>query len=159
MAPEGADLMFTRKSMVRLVVAVSAVLVLAAPVSASGAVKTTITIDNNFGPPTTESFTTTGGALCPSGSSHTDSITITGLNDRAHAVTFHGIKTLHCDDGSGTFRITFEAGGTPNSPGDQGGWRVIDGTGSYSTVSGGGNLVGTNFDGGIVDLYTGSVQL
>lgn len=147
--------MFTRKSVVRLALASIAALALAAPVSASGAVKTTIAIEvEDAG-----LFTTTGGALCPSGSSTTDSIMITGLSTPGHALTFHGIKTLTCDDGSGTFRITFNAATTAGSPQDQGGWRVIDGTGRYSTISGGGSLVGTYDVEAIDDLYTGNVQL
>lgn len=144
----------TGKTFGRLVLPLVAALAIAAQVSADGAVKTTIRLDANFGAGT-ESFTTTGGALCPAGTAHTDSNMIAG---RGRAVSFHGVKTLTCEDGTGTFRITFNAGTVSGSPQDQGGWRVFDGTGAYAGISGGGNLVGTGYPGGIIDLYTGNVQ-
>ena len=47
---------------------------------------------------------------------------------------------------------------TFGSPTDQGGWYVISGTGDYTGLSGGGNLVGTYVSNGIIDVYTGVVQ-
>ena len=35
---------------------------------------------------------------------------------------------------------------------------MAGGTGDYANLSGGGSLVGTYVDGGIIDLYTGSVR-
>ena len=62
------------------------------------------------------------------------------------------------DDGSGTFTITFDAATVFGSPQDQGGWKVVGGTGDYETLRGGGNLVGTYIPGGIIDLFTGGVR-
>jgi hypothetical protein len=123
----------------------------AAPVQATGAVATTISI-HIVG--STETFTTTGGALCPSGSSASSGFRFAG---GGRAGTFHLDKTLTCDDGSGTFTISVNAATANGSPTDQGGWSVTGGTGAYASLSGGGNLVGTYFDGGIDDLYTGRV--
>ena len=144
------------RPMSRLLLATVVVLALAAPVSAAGAIKTTITatvLCDESGCADV-GFTATGGAICAVGDITTD-------EDDVHvggaAGTFHGIKALTCPDG--TFRITFDVGTHFGTPQDQGGWRVIDGTGKYSHMTGGGNLVGTFTDFGITDVYTGSVHL
>lgn len=142
------------KSILSLLAGAAVALAMAAPVSAAGAVKTTITIEIG---PGGEAFTTTGGALCPSGVATTDGFRFGG---GGAAGTFHGYKTLVCDDGSGSFTISFNAGTVFGSPQDQGGWRVIEGTGSYVNLVGGGNLVGTYPSSGplqIVDVYAGRV--
>lgn len=38
-----------------------------------------------------------------------------------------------------------------------GGWTVVSGTGDYAGIRGGGHIVGTAFDGGIDDHYTGKL--
>ena len=63
-----------------------------------------------------------------------------------------------CDDDSGSFTIEVNAAVVFGSPQDQGGWAVLDGTGDYATLSGGGNLVGTYVPDGIIDVYTGSLR-
>ena len=68
------------------------------------------------------------------------------------------MKTLVCDDGSGGFTISVNAATVFGSPTDQGGWAVVSGTGAYTTLKGGGNVVGTYVTDGIVDSYTGSVR-
>jgi hypothetical protein len=149
--------MLSRRAGGGLALALAAALLIAAPVSAGSAGRTTISVDNNFSTGDAP-FTTTGGVLCPAGTSTTDSILITNRTGNGRAFTFHGVKTFTCDDGSGSFRIRFDAATTAGSPQDQGGWSVIDGTGRYATISGGGNLVGTYDDEGIDDVYTGFVQ-
>ena len=121
---------------------------------AAGASSTEITITGING---VETFTTTGGTLCASGWSE-DSFEKFGGADRSHAGTFHGYKTLHCGDDSGTFNITYDAATVWGTPGDQGGWKLYNGTGAYTGCSGGGNLVGLYIPDGIVDQYTGRVQ-
>jgi hypothetical protein len=127
----------------------------AAPAAAAGATNTTIEITGIAG---VETFTTTGGLLCPDGTSE-NFFENFGGSPFSHAGTFHGYKTLTCNDGSGTFSITYDAGTVWGSPQDQGGWKVIGGTDDYASLQGGGNLVGTYTDDGIIDLYTGRVSL
>ena len=74
-------------------------------------------------------------------------------------ISFHGARLLECYDSPNAFVITFNAATHYGSPQDQGGWRVIEGWGDYVGLKGGGNLVGTYVEGGIIDLYTGRVTL
>jgi len=106
----------------------------------------------------TETFVTSGGVLCPEGTSE-NTFEKFGGSFAGAAGSFHGYKTLTCADGSGSFRITYDAATVFGSPQDQGGWHVVDGTDDYAEMRGGGNLVGTYIPGGIIDLYTGRVSL
>ena len=144
-----------RKVAVRLALALVAGLAVAAPVQAAGA--TAAVSIRIVGVGGTETFTTTGGVLCDDGTATTQFGHFTG-NDHSAAGSFHGEKTLVCADGSGSFRITFDAATVFGSPQDQGGWHVVDGTGDYETLRGGGNLVGTYIPDGIIDLFTGRVK-
>ena len=129
-------------------------LLLAPVASAAAPPVTTIQIDVVFGE--SEDFTTTGGVLCPSGTAVTDPVFIAGFGRQgAGAGTFHLIKTLTCDDGSGTFQILVNAGTAPNSSGTVGGFTVVGGTGAYTGLQGAGSLIGTFTEGGIIDVYTG----
>jgi hypothetical protein len=138
----------------RLALAAILTMAIAAPVSAGGAVATTIEI-TVVGE--VETFTTTGGLLCPAGTATTYFHHLGG--GPGMGVSFHGAKLLDCYDGSGTFVITFNAATHFGSPQDQGGWRVVEGSGDYEGLKGGGNLVGTYTEDGIIDLYTGRVTL
>lgn len=120
-------------------------------VGALAATRTTITL-NSFA---TETFTATGDVICPSGTATTD-FGHFGGGDRAGS--FHLTKTFVCDDGSGSFTISVNAATVFGSPTDQGGWAVRSGTGAYTTLRGGGNVVGTYVPDGIIDSYTGSVR-
>jgi hypothetical protein len=120
----------------------------------AGAAGVTITVTDING---VETFTTGGGVLCPSGSSQNFFQKFGGSGNSA-AGTFHGYKVLTCADGSGTFNITYDASTVFGSPTDHGGWHLYDGTGQYAGYSGGGHLVGTYTDTGIIDLYTGRVS-
>jgi hypothetical protein len=126
---------------------------LVAPTSAAAAPGvTTIRIDIVF--EVSEEFTTTGGVLCPSGDAVTDPVFAAGFGRMGRgAGTFHLIKTLTCDDGSGTFQIKVNAGPTPT--GTIGGFAVVGGTGDYAGLNGGGSLIGIGTDVGIIDFYTG----
>jgi hypothetical protein len=125
---------------------------LVAPTSAFAAPVTTIRIDIVF--EVSEEFTTTGDVLCPSGDAVTDPVFAAGFGRMGRgAGTFHLIKTLTCDDGSGTFQIVVNAGPTPS--GTIGGFAVVGGTGDYSSLAGGGSLIGIATDVGIIDFYTG----
>jgi hypothetical protein len=88
----------------------------------------------------------------------TDPVFVAGFGRMGRGVgTFHLIKTLTCDDGSGTFQILVNAAAAPSSPGTLGGFAVVGGTGDYAGLRGAGSLVGTGKDGGIVDVYTGTL--
>jgi hypothetical protein len=141
-------------TIIRSIVGAVLLAAIAAPVHA-GATATTITLTSLS---SGETFTTTGGLLCPEGTATTDFHRLGGA-DRSRAGTFHLNKTLTCTDGSGTFTIRVDAATIFGSPTDQGGWSVLSGTGDYQTLKGGGNLVGTYVEDGIIDLYTGRVGL
>ena len=132
--------------------------------NSSAASAVTITIDVVFGGE--ETFTTTGDALCPSGTAisipHDNNFT-GGDPSSSDAHTFHLDKVLTCDDNSGTFTIGVQAANEPCGPTDTGGWHVVSGTGAYENLQGGGHLVGTVTGDpcnppGIIDVYTGMVR-
>jgi len=128
-------------------------LLLAVPVTMAAASETTITLDST---PVQETFTATGDVLCESGTAETFGFHFGGGPKTG---TFHLFKTLTCDDGSGTFTIGVQAKVIFGAPTDNGGWWVVSGTDDYSTLRGGGSLVGTYYEGGIIDVYTGMVAL
>ena len=133
---------------------------LAAPSAAAAPPITTITIEVVFGGD--ETFTATGGVVCDSGTSVSDPqfATFGGSQNRG-VFTFHVVKTLTCDDGSGSFQLLVNAATTRNSPGTSGGFAAGRGTGAYTGLHGGGRLVGTGLpDGsGITDVYTGRLHI
>lgn len=133
------------------VVAILAAVVLSAPASASTAEPVQIDLHVVFGG--SETFSTTG--ICPSGTAQSFGFQQAG---QGRATTFHLYKTLICDDGSGTLTIRVEARLVFGSPGTVGGWSVVNGTGDYAGAHGGGMIVGTSFDGGINDVYTGMLS-
>jgi len=108
-----------------------------------------------------ETFTTDSPVLCPSGDAYTDFHF--GAGNFWAAGSFHLNKQLVCDDGSGSFVITVDAGTNfVVGDGTTGGWSVVPGSGEgdYVGLQGGGNVVGVNQSGGDVDLidyYSGRV--
>ena len=141
-----------RTARLGLAIGLLGALLVAPTASAAAPPTTTIQIDIVFD--VSEDFTTTGGVLCPSGSALTDPIFAAGFGRMGRGNgTFHLIKTLTCDDGTGTFQIKVNAGQTPT--GTIGGFSVVGGTGAYAGLNGGGSLVGTATDVGLTDLYTG----
>lgn len=136
----------------RIATAAIVLLLAAGPATGLAAGSTTITIDALA---TGETFTATGGVVCPSGTATTD---FHHFGGGGVAGSFHLSKTLTCDDGSGTFTIRVNAATVFGSPTDQGGWSVAGGTGDYAGLKGGGNLVGTYVPDGIIDVYRGVVQ-
>lgn len=130
---------------------------LVAPTASAAPPVTVITIDVNF--TTGETFTATGGVVCDSGIAVTDPVFAAGGGRQGRGVlSFHLIKTLTCDDGSGSFMIRVDAATAPTSPGTIGGFAVVGGTGDYSGLHGAGALVGTNRPSGILDVYTGRLS-
>lgn len=112
-----------------------------------------ITLNANFGTGD-ETFTATG-AFCAAGSAETSDLAIVG---GGRGLSFHLVKTLTCDDGSGTLTISVNAATHAGQPGDQGGWAVMSGTRSWSHAAGGGALAGSYYPGGVIDLYTGYLR-
>jgi len=143
----------TRRRIGALAVGALLALLAISPAAAAGGTRVSITINALA----VETFTTTGGALCPWGTATTD-FGHFGGSANSRAGSFHLTKELTCGDGTGTFTIRVDAATVFGSPTDQGGWSVAGGTGDYANLSGGGSLVGTYVDGGIIDLYTGSVR-
>ena len=135
----------------RVVVAIVAALALTSPASAATAEPVQIDLNVVFGSP--ETFTATG--FCPAGTAESFGFLQAG---QGRATTFHLFKTLTCDDRSGTLTIRVEAGLVIGTPGTIGGWNVVEGTGDYARTRGGGMIVGTSFDGGIDDVYTGMLS-
>jgi hypothetical protein len=132
-----------------LVTAVVASLALAG--AASGAATQPVRIDLHVNFETgVETFTATG--FCPEGTAESFGFHQAG---QGRATTFHLFKTLTCEDDSGTLTIRVEASSVFGFPGTIGGWSVVGGTGDYANTMGGGKIVGTGFDGGIDDVYTG----
>jgi hypothetical protein len=121
---------------------------LAPAVSAASPVEITLTVEGFGG---TETFTATGG-FCPSGTSTSSNFRFAG---GGRAGTFHLDKTFFCDGGSDSLTIRLNAATANGSPQDQGGWKVISGTGAYEGIGGGGNLVGDYVGGGVIDHYVG----
>ena len=83
---------------------------LVSPVASAAPPPTTVlTINIVFD--VSEDFTATGGVICESGTAVTDPVFAAGFGRMGRgAGSFHLIKTLTCDDGSGTFQIQVNAG-------------------------------------------------
>ena len=128
-----------------------------APVASAAPPVTTINIHVVFG--VSEEFWGTGGVVCDHGWAVTDPVSGAGGGRQGRGVfTFHLIKTLTCDDGSGSIQIKVEAAAARTSPGTIGGFAVVGGTGDYSRLHGAGSLIGYGFDGGVDDVYTGRLS-
>lgn len=136
--------------------ALTAVAILAIAAPFAGAAQPSaaeITLDSQFGG--AETFAATG-AFCPEGTAETFGLRVVGGRS---AASFHLYKTLTCTDGSGSLTIRVDAATRFGKPGDQGGWSVVSGTGDWAGASGGGVIVGTYSEGGVIDVYTGSIKL
>lgn len=127
--------------------------------SAAAGTASVITIDVIFDGP--EVFTATGGVVCASGTATTEGFANFGGRLNRGVFTFHIVKTLTCNDGSGTFKLLVDAAASRRSPGTVGGFAAGEGTGDYVGLHGGGSLIGTGFpDGsGITDVYTGMLTI
>ncbi len=129
-------------------------LTLAPTASAAPPSVTVLTIDIVFD--VSEDFTAESDVICDEGAAVTDLHGFTGGGRQGRGVfTFHLVKTLTCADGSGTFQILVNAATAPNSPGTVGGFTIVGGTGAYENLRGGGSLLGTATDDGIIDVYRG----
>ena len=148
-----------RPARIGAVIGIVGGLIAAPSVVAAPATESTITIDVEFAGP--ESFTATGGAVCPSGTSSTDGSASFGGSKNRGRFTFHVVKTLTCDGDAGAFKLLVDVAQNPDGSGTKGGFAVGEGTGSMAGIHGGGEVVGTNYpDGtGITDVYTGRLTI
>ena len=146
--------MSTHRSRSVAIAAVAGLLLLVVPGGVVAGNNTVITLSSLS---SGETFVATGGVVCSEGTATTDFKKFGG-SDHSRAGSFHLTKTLECADGSGSFTIVVNAATVFGSPGDQGGWAVLDGTDDYATLRGGGRLVGTYVEDGIIDSYTGSLR-
>jgi hypothetical protein len=69
---------------------------------------------------------------------------------------FNGVKEFTCTGGAGGFDVALRA--RFGEPGSTGTWSITAAWGSMAGLAGGGSLVGIPVDGGIDDVYTGTVR-
>ena len=148
-----------RAARIGAVMGILGALIGAPAVSAGPATQSIITIEVLFGGP--ETFAATGGVVCASGTSSTEASATFGGRKNMGRFTFHVVKTLTCDGGTGTFKLSVDVAQTSDGTGTKGGFAVGEGTGSMTGIHGGGQIVGTNYpDGtGITDVYTGLLTI
>jgi hypothetical protein len=121
---------------------------LAPAASAASPVEITLTVDGFGG---SETFVATGG-FCSEGTATSSNFRFAG---GGRAGTFHLDKTFWCANGTDSLTIHLNAATANGSPQDQGGWKVVSGTGAYEGIGGGGNLVGYYTPTGVIDHYVG----
>ena len=75
---------------------------------------------------------------------------------RGQLGVFAGEKVFACDEGGG-FTLLLSAR-FPAGPGSVGRWAVVDSTGAMAGMHGTGSLLGFGFDGGVLDVYDGTLH-
>ena len=108
-----------------------------------------------FGPFVATGAAVDAGWMCPKGDTQDSGVTGSPFTGGAR---FVGDKTFTCDDGSGAFTLRFDATVIDDPFSDVGTWRVISGTGDYTTLAGEGAVTGALSDAGILDLWAGAIQ-
>lgn len=78
------------------------------------------------------------GGICSSGTTTDEA----AVSTAADFLRFDVRKTFTCDDGSGTFVVKLVAKVHPCDRFDYGSWQIVEGTGNYEKLRGGGQLVG-----------------
>ena len=144
---------------VRAAAAALAGAIVAALAGAGSALATTpapVTIEVITASPAGGTFTTSGGGLCPGGTT-TDQEFGTG-GQSGHHINFHVRKTFTCADGSGTFTANVQAHLTFGAPADSFTWNILRGTGAYANLRGSGNGVGDELPTEIDDHFAGAVH-
>lgn len=146
-----------RIALVLTLIVIALALAPGAAASQRGAV--TIETQKPFGPsPGTFSAT---GAISDSGTFVNSSFVFGGLG-APNFVSVHATQTFAGAFGTFTLRVDIKETATadPNVLTDNGTWAVIDGTGAYATLQGGGQVTGTADDntGVISRTYTGAVH-
>ena len=158
--PEGVTQM--RKALAVLVSTLTLVAMAAVPVAAAPPLDVSITAIEML--PLTEggSFVASGpavdaGLMCATG---TTTNGLVGPTHGTNPVRFRVNKTFHCDGSSDTFTLQLRVVLDLNTGHTTANWKVLAGTGPYSSLKGHGTLVGTPIVPGesITDVYTGSMH-
>ena len=125
-------------------------------VGAASGVSTTITVTGDNG---AETFTTSGAALCPSGTSEDVFEKFGGSGHSPCRLVPRLQGTYLRRQGSGTFNISYDASTVFGSPTDNGGWHLYDGHRRLCRLlrrrQPGWDI---STDTGIIDSYTGQVS-
>jgi hypothetical protein len=138
------------------------VALIAVPVAAAPPLDVSITAIETL--PVTEggSFAASGpavdaGLICAGG---TTSNGFVGPTHGTNPVRFQVNKTFHCDGSSDTFTLRLRVALDVNTGDTTANWKVLSGTGPYSSLKGHGTLIGTPIVSGesITDVYSGSMQ-
>ena len=136
-----------RAARIGAIIGILGALVAAPSVSAGPPTATTITIHVVFDD--AETFTTTGGLLCDSGTAVSDPFFQTFGGRKNNGIfTFHLVKTLTCDGGSGTFKLLVDASAPRDFGGTIGGFAAGQGTGDMSAYMVAATSSGIFYDGG-----------
>ena len=141
-----------RRAVLSSIAAAALLLALANTATAASGVE--ITLHNSFNTTGEETFTATGG-FCAAGSAETSDLRIVG--GRA-GLSFHLVKTLTCDDGSGTLVINVDVATARGHAADaRGGWSIAGGTDRWAGARGGGEIFADYVPEGSIDHYTGVI--
>ena len=108
-------------------------------------------------------FTSNGSVLCASGTTTNVFLGTGGQSDRG--LILHDLKTITCDDGSGTFTLLLQGRtGFNVGNGTSGQWVVLSGTGDYVDLHGQGTFAGSytpvgEEPTGVSEMYDGWLAL
>jgi hypothetical protein len=100
------------------------------------------------------------GALCPAGISTDLSVVVVSEPPGGATRILKVIKRFACEDGSGTFDVALLVNLDLTTHETTARWRIVEGTGDYAGLHGGGTLVGTPIVPGasIFDVYDGRIN-
>ena len=132
--------------------------------SASASFPVTIEVPTVFDQ-TEQTFTASGeaverGLICESGTVTEGKYIAAGHWEGPKGAhwNFRIEKVFQCVDESGSFTINLKAHLFFEPYSDVGTWNILRGDGDYSNLHGNGSLEGFPFEGGVRDVYTGSVH-
>lgn len=133
-----------KRALCLVAVAALATAAFASPASANSVIRVTLVVHEPFGGSGAILETTVPG--CAAGDP------VTTLEPQARQLgqvrMFTGLKHVDCGD-EGTFTFAYRAvARVACSPRDVGTWKIVDGTGTFAGVTGGGHLIGTYFPAG-----------
>jgi hypothetical protein len=153
-----ATVFVTTLRRVRLLIAVTSLLVVPACSSATEAVQLTIEAVAAPGDPASGTFTDRGHAV--------DDGLVCSAGSWANVGFFFGSETANwfedemtCDDGTGSFVLRVDGLGIPtNDVPWTGQWAIVTGTGSYADLDGNGSFEADFSGGSGVETYVGEVE-
>lgn len=135
-----------------------------APAIAAPPQSTTFTVVEQF-EPASGVFTSDGSVVCPSGTTSNEFFASGFQSDNAAqdrgGVVLHDLKTITCNDGSGTFTLQLQGrtGFNVGFEGTFGRWVVLRGTGDYADLHGQGTFSGEYTATGLDEVYVGRLAL